>query len=84
MIWDTIINLILSPIDWLLGLLPSVNVHIPDGVLGAMGDVFGAIGYITPWKTVTTIFFISLALVAVRIAWAVIIRVKSFIPTMGA
>lgn len=84
MIFDTLMNLILAPIDFLISLIPDINISIPSGVLGAVGDVFGSIGYITPWKTVITILSISFALVAIRITWAIIIRVKSFIPTMGA
>lgn len=87
MIFDKFIEFLLLPVDLLIKLLPdmsSLSNKIPAGVLDSLGDLFGAIGYIVPWKGLLPIFGISLALLSSRIIWALIIRVKSFIPTMGA
>lgn len=83
MIFDKLIEFILSPVTWLINVIPSPNITIPVDVFSNMGDVFGAIGYIVPWKGLLPIFTISFSIVGFRILWAIILRIKSFIPTLG-
>lgn len=84
MIFDKLIAFLLSPITGLIDLLPTLDaIAIPENALSSMGDVFGAIGYIVPWKGLLPIFTISFSILGFRIMWAFILRIKSFIPTLG-
>lgn len=87
MIFDKFIEFLLLPVDFLIGLLPDMsglNELVPDNVLSSLSDLFGVLGYVVPWAGILPIFGISFAILSVRLSWAIIIRVKSFIPTMGA
>ncbi len=85
MIFDNFIKFLLRPVDLLIALLPSFNdFTIPQTALNSIGDLLGGLGYIVPWTGILPIIFISASWVSFRILWAIILRIKSFIPTMGA
>lgn len=69
---------------FLIGMLPDVNIAIPDNVFNWLFDVANAVGYLLPIKGLLGILTLSLSIKGVQIAWAILLRVKSFIPTMGA
>ena len=68
----------------LLSMLPDVSISIPDNVFDWLFDIANAVGYLLPIKGLLGILSLSLTIKAVQIAWAILLRVKSFIPTMGA
>lgn len=84
MIFDKFFEWMFAPIDFIIVLIPGFDLSIPSGVLAAFGDLFGAIGYIVPWRGLIPIFSMSLLFLSVRFGWAVLLRIKSFIPTLGA
>ena len=84
MITDAIISGFLAFPLTLLGLLPDVSFEIPAGVFNWLFDIASAVGYLLPISTVVEIFGIFLAIKAFQIVWALLLRIKSFIPTMGA
>ena len=84
MIVDAFINLLLAPIKLLLSSLPTIGVSMPTGVFDALIDTMAFIGYMLPVDTIITCFSIRLGMSAFRQVIAIIVRIKSFIPTMGS
>ncbi len=83
MITDFIINLIMSLPLALLDSLPSVDVTIPENVFSSMTWLLSTINYLFPVKALLPILIISFSITTFKIAYAIVLRVKSFIPTMG-
>lgn len=69
---------------FLLSLLPTVGVGIPDNVFNWLFDIANAVGYLLPIKGLLGILALSLTIKGVQIGWSILLRVKSFIPMMGA
>lgn len=84
MITQTILYVITAPLLLLLDLLPSVSVSIPSGVFDSMDGMFSMLGFIFPMTSLCLIIGIKLTLRVAKIMVAVVVRIKSFIPTMGA
>ena len=83
MITDFLFNSITIVPKALLSLLPDMAISIPDGVFNWILDIARAVGYLLPIKSLLAILGMSLSIRGFQIVWALILRVKSFIPTMG-
>jgi hypothetical protein len=83
MIFQPFINIA----NWLLNLIVSnmdtVELAIPDGVYSAMDLLFSDLGFLFPVKLLLPILVVSFTLGMARLIVAVVVRIKSFIPTMG-
>lgn len=84
MITDSLINIFLFLPRQLLGLLPDISIEFPEGLVETFSEWLEMLSWAFPIVALMPIFLISFALSAFKIAWALIIRIKSFIPTMGA
>ena len=84
MITDSILNSFMALPTLLLAALPEFSVSIPEGVLEWVYDIANAVAYLLPLPQLLPILVISLTLKGAQIVWAILLRVKSFIPTMGA
>lgn len=84
MIIDIILSSICALPLLLLDKIPSIQITIPDGVFDWLLSMSRALGYLLPIKALMPILVISFGISAFKISWAIILRVKSFIPTMGA
>lgn len=84
MITETILNVLCSPLLLLLDILPSVSVTIPDSIFAQLDSFFGLLGYVFPMASLCTILGIKISLKLAKITVALVVRIKSFIPTMGA
>lgn len=83
MITDTIINIFLSLPRNLLALLPDVNFELPEVAFQELFDIISSLTWALPVVALMPILVISFMLQGFKIAWALLIRIKSFIPTMG-
>lgn len=86
MITDLIINIFVGVVYLILQAvsLPVVNnIVVPDDAFDALKKILTNIGYIVPLETIIPIFIISAVLDHFTAIWALILRIKSFIPTMG-
>lgn len=87
MITDKIINVLLSPVYLLvLGLdkvLPDIDFDLPDDVFNGFLQFLQTAAYILPVKGLIVWVTFTILLDNFRIIWAFVLRVKSFIPTMG-
>ncbi len=84
MITESILNILcFIPIN-LLNSMEGISISIPDNVFNGLNSILGCLGFIFPIKGLLLIFTISFAIKSFQVIWALIIRIKSFIPTMGA
>lgn len=84
MITEAILSLFLGLGDMFLNMLPSLNFTIPGGVLSVTTIMFNGIGYVLPVADLLPILFFSILFDNFHVVWSIILRIKSFIPTMGA
>ena len=83
MIFTAIINLFLRLFEGIISLLPTLNFTIPSNISNTIANFFSGVTYFFPIKALLPIFAFSLSVNAFRIIYNLILRVKSFIPTMG-
>ena len=79
MLSDAVINLITIIID----LLPEADIGVYQ-VPAVVTNIVNVCWFFLPMDTIGMLFGISVAITIFRITFALIIRIKSFIPTMGA
>lgn len=84
MITKSILYVICSPVLLLLEVLPSVSIIFPSDIFASMDSLFAGLGYIFPMTSICIIIMTKISLKLAKITIAVIVRIKSFIPTMGA
>lgn len=84
MITKAILYVICSPILLLLDLLPSVSVTLPNDIFASMDSLFSSLGFILPMTSLCIIIASKITLKLAKITMALIVRIKSFVPTMGS
>lgn len=84
MLIDSFISIVFSPVYALLSLLPDIDLSLPDNIFNSISSILSNVAYVLPVAPLLPILAISLSLSVFRSTWALIIRIKSFIPTMGA
>ena len=62
---------------------PAVMLTIPDDAFDTVKSGMQSLGYILPIKWLLPIIVTKMSVKAARVVMAIIVRVKSFIPTMG-
>lgn len=76
---DKVYQLVISILD----LLPSVD--IPVFTVGdVINDLVSVLQFLLPMDTIGNIFAISITITLLRFTFALILRIKSFIPTLGS
>jgi len=66
-----------------LSVLPNMNFTIPQGVTDTICGVVQSACYFLPVTLLLPILLFSFGLSTFKVVWAIVLRVKSFIPTMG-
>lgn len=84
MITEALINVFLFLPKLLLQSLPDIDISIPKDVFNTLQNFLLNLEYIFPIVELLPILVISMSLSLFKIALALVIRIKSFIPTMGA
>lgn len=84
MITEFIFNILCFLPNQLLDSIDGLSISIPDNVFDGFNSILGSLGYIFPVKGLLIILGLSFSIKAFQLVWALIIRIKSFIPTMGA
>jgi hypothetical protein len=83
MIFEVIIQAFMIIPTLILSFLPTLSIEIPDNILSVIYYVFIAVGTFFPIGGLLPIFIVNLSLDLFKIIMAVVVRIKSFIPTMG-
>lgn len=68
---------------WFIDLFPQINIPI-FVVPTAMTDIVEVINYFLPMNTIWTCFSVMMGVTVMRIAVAVLLRIKSFIPFISS
>lgn len=85
MIFDAILGFICVIPNALLNSLTSFqSLDIPEGVFDWWYNIFDVLTYVFPVWAILPIIFITFAITGFSFIWSIILRVKSFIPTMGS
>lgn len=84
MITDFILNILFFIPYSMVRTMPEVNISIPDNVFNGIETFVCNVAYVFPIKMLLPIIFISVSVDVFNITWSLIIRIKSFIPSMGA
>lgn len=84
MITEKIIDIFILIPKLCLNFLPTFEFSLPDvSIFNYFIDVLSYIAYILPLGHIITIFTLSFFITNFRVIWTIILRIKSFIPTMG-
>lgn len=83
MIVEAIFRALLTVPEMILNAVPVLDFTIPDGVLSGLSSILGNIGFFLPIRQLMPILYISLSIDVARLGMAILMRIKSFIPTMG-
>lgn len=84
MIIDAIFSVILAIPNALLDSIPNVSLSFASDSMSYLNSVLAYIGYFLPITQLIPLMVIELAVMVLKIVWAIVLMVKSFIPTMGA
>ena len=84
MIFDAITGFLCALPNFWLNSLTSINsLTIPEGTFLWWRDVFATLSYVFPVWSILPIIGISFTLKAFQIGYALVLRVKSFMPLSG-
>lgn len=82
-----ITELILTPFIFIakliISLLPDFVVDLPESIMHGINVLSQNVGYILPISGLIRIFNFYLLFLLFRFGFSLVIRIKSFIPTMG-
>ena len=83
MITTIILNFFINIVNGLLNMLPDMNFIIPSNVADTICNVVSGACYFLPILLLLPLMAFSLSWGIFKLVWAIILRVKSFVPTMG-
>ena len=90
MIFDTIMNVFTSYTSDLFDSLPTIKMQFlvnwkPEfqSILNTVGRVFDGINYFIPLDVFLALEAITYSFILFKVSYALILRIKSFIPTLG-
>lgn len=83
MILEQIIELFMFIPQLLVSLLPTIDISLPESLFEALGSIFYGVGWCMPVAALSPILVAESALIIFKLVLAIIVRIKSFIPTLG-
>jgi len=84
MITEGILNILAFLPNLLLDSLGSISLSIPSNIFDGLNSIFNCLGFIFPISGLLVILGVSFTIKNFQIIWSLILRIKSFIPSMGA
>lgn len=84
MIFDAILKFFCQPIIFAIDSISAIAIDIPVGFTSGFLSLTENLFWAFPIGAFTTIFLYRLAVRVLAASFSIIVRVKSFIPTMGA
>ena len=83
MITDAILTFIYNCISGLIDMMPVIDFSIPGGSFELLNSTFACLGYLLPMNIITPILGYIVAREGFRLAYAVWLVIKSYIPTIS-
>ena len=68
----------------LLSALPGFDVTIPLDFFDNVSDFLTGVSFFLPMQSLVALFEIKMTVVTFRLAWAILLRIKSFIPEISS
>lgn len=84
MITEGILNILAFIPNTLLDSMNTISLSIPDNIFSGLDSIFNCLGFLFPIGGLLIILTLSFTIKSFQIIWSIILRIKSFIPTMGA
>lgn len=84
MITEGILNILAFLPNTLLNSINTISLSIPDNIFSGLDSIFNCLGFLFPISGLLIILTLSFTIKSFQIIWSIILRIKSFIPTMGA
>lgn len=84
MLIELILGAFIALANGIISLFPTINIDIPSNVLQAGTAIFKGVGYFIPIAGLVPILLINIAIDGFKLIMAIVVRIKSFIPTMGS
>lgn len=84
MITEAILNVLAFIPNLLLNNMSGITLSIPSNIFDGLNSIFNCLGFLFPISGLLIILGISFTIKNFQIIWAIILRIKSFIPSMGA
>ncbi|MBO7695693.1 MAG: hypothetical protein J6T10_23940 [Methanobrevibacter sp.] len=79
-----IFNVVFKIVFGLFSLLPSFGFELPEDLLSGIAGFMEGVAFFLPMRSLATLFEIKIILIQFRIAWAIFLRIKSFIPEISS
>ena len=83
MITDAILTFIYDCISGFIDLMPAINFSLPEASFGLLNSTFACLGYLLPMSVIVPILQYIVAREAFRLAYALWLVAKSYIPTIS-
>ena len=83
MITDAILTFIYNCISGLIDLMPAIDFQLPEGSFELLNSTFSCLGYLLPMPIIAPILAYIVARESFRMAYAVWLVIKSYIPTIS-
>lgn len=84
MITEGILNILAFLPNLLLDSMKGISISIPENIFDGLNSIFGCLGFVFPVSGLLVILSFSFLINNFQIIWSLILRIKSFIPTMGS
>lgn len=82
-ITDAILNVIFLPVLALLQLLPAMDISLDSSIYDGLSAITANVGYVLPMSALAVMWGIKIAIRSFGFIWTILLKIKSFIPTMG-
>ncbi|CAK7050673.1 hypothetical protein [Tissierella sp.] len=80
MILETVFNLIKKVLLFIINLLPTTNINLPDGFVEWFRDTLSFVGYFVPVGDIFLMLGIWFAITNFNIIWKIITRIWDALP----
>ena len=84
MITEGILNILAFLPNLLLDSMGGISISIPENIFDGLNSIFGCLVFVFPVSSLLVILSLSFLIKNFQIIWSLILRIKSFIPTMGS
>lgn len=68
----------------LINALPSFSLTIPADLLTGAADFLNGVSFFLPMQSLIALFEIKIIVINFRLAWSILLRIKSFIPEISS
>lgn len=68
----------------LINALPGLNVSIPLDFFNGVSEFTNGIAFFLPMQSLVALFEIKMTVISFRLAWSILLRIKSFIPEISS